>query len=108
MTQNPEISVATIMDSSSPGLAEDFYFHNTKPLLPFEHDVLRRYLDARPNYLFVKMPEGYQSGDEMAILKRHGFRQDIFPFGKLFYDCCEMLLTYKEANTEGVEPVFSC
>lgn len=43
---------------------EKLYTPNDRALLPMGHDILTRYLDARPNWMFIKMFEGFWAGDE--------------------------------------------
>lgn len=74
------------------------YIANSMALLPYEHEVLKRYIDASPEYLWVEMPEDYWTGDEMKILKRHGFQLGFPPFSREFYDAAELLLSEKNVT----------
>lgn len=80
--------------------ADDLYEPNDMELLPQEAEILQRYLNAAPNHLFVDMPDGYWTGDEMAALKRHGFKLGVIaPFESLFYEASKLVLASKEVST---------
>ncbi|GAB6071553.1 hypothetical protein JCM30760_26510 [Thiomicrorhabdus hydrogeniphila] len=94
-----ELSQQEIRNRINGQTAEELYSPNDLDLLPSEAEVLQRYLNARPEYLFVDMPEDYWVGDELAALKRHGFRLGtISPFKDLFYNCSELLLRDKKPS----------
>jgi hypothetical protein len=112
MTQNPTFSLASLVTEEDLQQVqkmdltpEMLYTPNERDLLPLEHDILTRYLDARPNWMFVKMPEGTWAGDERRLLTRHGFKTELIPpFEPIFYDCARFLLREKQVTVPEVTP----